>query len=120
LYGANLSGAKNIPTLTNAQSLIIPESGTFEGWKKCRDNVIVHVLIPKDAARSNATGRKCRAEKVKVLAVIGAKEGTSQHDEKVIYKKGKIVKCDIWNEDRWVECGGGIHFFITRAEAEAY
>jgi hypothetical protein len=24
------------------------------------------------------------------------------------------------NPDRWQECAGGIHFFITREEAEAY
>jgi Family of unknown function (DUF5758)/Pentapeptide repeats (8 copies) len=120
LSGANLSGAKNVPTLASAQSQIVPESGAFEGWKKCQNNVIVHVQIPKGAARSNATGRKCRAEKVKVLEVFGAKEGVSQHDGKVIYTKGKTVKCHEWSADRWLECGGGIHFFITRAEAEAY
>ena len=25
-----------------------------------------------------------------------------------------------WDEDRWNECANGIHFFITREEAEAY
>ena len=120
LQSANLRSAKNISAITNAQTLIVPESGAFEGWKICRDKVLVRVLIPKDAARSNATGRKCRAEKVKVLEVIGAKEGVSQHDEKVVYTKGKVVKCHEWSADRWLECGGGIHFFITRAEAEAY
>ena len=25
-----------------------------------------------------------------------------------------------WEEDRWIECGGGIHHFLTRTEAEAY
>jgi hypothetical protein len=120
LQSANLRSAKNVSAITNAQTLIVPESGSFEGWKICRDKVLVRVLIPKDAARSNATGRKCRAEKVKVLQVIGAKEGVSQHEAKVIYKKGNVVKCHEWTVDRWVECGGGIHFFITRAEAEAY
>jgi hypothetical protein len=33
---------------------------------------------------------------------------------------GEIVKCDKWNDDYTVECGGGIHFFITRLEAENY
>jgi hypothetical protein len=28
--------------------------------------------------------------------------------------------CDAWGEDWMQECSGGIHFFITRAEAEAY
>ena len=120
LAGANLRGAKNISNRLNAESFIVPETGSFEGWKKCQNDVIVHVLVPKDAKRSNATGRKCRASKVKVLEIIGAEEGISTYSSAVIYRAGKTVKADIWNEDRWVECGGGIHFFITRKEAELY
>ena len=78
------------------------------------------LLVGKKAKRSNATGRKCRAEYVKVLAVIGAEVGISKHDNKTEYRAGAIVQCDKWEEDRWVECGGGIHFFITRIEAENY
>jgi uncharacterized protein YjbI with pentapeptide repeats len=120
LYGANLQGAENVSDQLNAESMIVPESGQFEGWKKCRGGVIVHVMIPKKAKRSNATGRKCRASEVKVLEVIGAIKGVSIYTESIIYTKGKTVKADVWNEDRWVECGGGIHFFITRKEAELY
>jgi hypothetical protein len=78
------------------------------------------LTVPSKARRSNATGRKCRAEFVKVLDVIGAEVGISKHDGKTEYRKGKIVRCDKWEEDRWIECGGGIHFFITRYEAENY
>ena len=46
--------------------------------------------------------------------------GISSHDGKTEYKKGKIVKCDKWNDDWKEECAGGIHFFITRIEAENY
>ena len=83
LSGANLSGAKSIPSITNAQASILPESGQFQGWKKCRNGVLVRVMIGKNAKRSNATGRKCRAEYVKVLEVIGAEVGISQHDNKL-------------------------------------
>ena len=76
--------------------------------------------VPSKARRSNSTGRKCRAEYVKVLDVVRAEVGVSNHDGKTEYRKGKIVRCDKWEEDRWVECGGGIHFFITRFEAENY
>ena len=117
---ANLRGAKSIPSITNAQASILPESGQFQGWKKCRKGVLVRVMIGKNAKRSNATGRKCRAEYVKVLEVIGAEVGISQHDNKTEYRAGKIVRCDKWDKDRWVECGGGIHFFLTRIEAEQY
>jgi hypothetical protein len=119
LRGADLRGAKNIPPLQEAETIIVPE-GDLIGWKKCKDNVIVKLLIPEKAKRSNSSGRKCRAEYVKVLEVINGKVGISQQDSKTGYKVGEIVKCDKWDEDRWNECSGGIHFFITRIEAENY
>jgi uncharacterized protein YjbI with pentapeptide repeats len=102
-----------------SQTTILPE-GSLIGWKKCKDNAIVKLEIPPEAKRSNATGRKCRAQFVDVLEVIGGKVGISQHDGTTEYRQGTRVICDKWNEDRWEECGGGIHFFITRQEAEEY
>jgi hypothetical protein len=90
------------------------------GWKKCAHGIIVKLSIPHDAKRSNATDRKCRAEYADVLEVIGADVAISTHDGKTEYRAGQRVTCDKWVEDRWSECAGGIHFFITRAEAEAY
>jgi len=119
LSGANLSGA-NLPELQSDRLSIVPQVGAFIGWKKCMNNVIVKLQIPEDAARSNATGRKCRAEKVVVLDVIGGEFGKSQYDGKTEYRVGETVVCDTWGTDRWVECAGGIHFFITRSEAENY
>jgi len=119
LRGANLGGAKLDP-LGMAQLLIVPSVGPFFAWKKCHGNVIVKLFIPSSAKRSNATGRKCRAEKAKVLEVIGAEFGVSLHDPTCKYHVGKWVHCDKWQEDRWAECGGGIHFYITREEAEAH
>jgi hypothetical protein len=123
LYGADLRGAdlreaKNAE-LPQSQTIIVPD-GDLRVWKKCRNGVIVHLLIPYTAKRSNATGRKCRAEFADVLEVIGAEFGISQHDGKTVYRKGERVTCDSWCEDRWTECGGGIHFYLTRIEAEAH
>lgn len=120
LRGAYLNGAKGLPQLTSAQLSIIPDEGDVIGWKKCRSNVIVKLRIPHGAKRSNATGRKCRAEYADVLEVIGAEVGISQHDDKTKYHVGQRVTCDKWEEDRFEECAGGIHFFITRIEAENY
>jgi len=119
LSGANLSGAKDIPAFASAQTVIVPE-GQIVGWKKCRDNIIVKLTIPAEARRSNATGRKCRAEYADVAEVIGAEAGISRQDGMTEYRVGQRVTCDKWCEDRWEECAGGIHFFITRDEAEAY
>ena len=116
---ADLRGAKDIPYFVSAQTVIVPE-GQIVGWKKCRDNVIVKLIIPAEARRSNATGRKCRAEYADVAEVIGAEAGISRHDGMTEYRVGQRVTCDKWCEDRWEECAGGIHFFITRDEAEAY
>jgi hypothetical protein len=124
LYGADLrraslSEALNIPEHTLATTSILPE-GDLIGWKKCEGGVIVKLRIPSSARRSNATGRKCRAEFVEVLEVFGGSVGTSTHDSKTTYRVGETVRCDVWNPDRWNECAGGIHFFITRYEAEQY
>ncbi len=119
LREADLSGAENIPALTLAQTLITPE-GDIIGWKKCKNDVIVKLLIPAEAKRHNATGRKCRAQFADVLEVIGSDVGVSWHDGKTEYRVGQRVTCDNWGEDRFDECSGGIHFFITRAEAEDY
>jgi hypothetical protein len=121
---ANLCGAKNAE-LPQAYTVIVPE-GDLIGWKKCTDGVIVKLRIPSEAKRSNATGRKCRAEYAEVLEIIGKdkrkklKEAVSQYDKKFIYRVGETVRPSSWSEDRFEECAGGIHFFITRIEAESY
>jgi hypothetical protein len=120
LSGTDLSGAKNLDEQLQISSTTITPEGDLIGWKKCRDNIIVKVKIPMEAKRSNSTGRKCRAEYVKVLEVFGGKIGISQHDEKTKYVVGKTVKCYKWDDNRWEECSGGIHFFLTKIEAERY
>jgi len=119
LSEANLSKAKNTE-ISIARTRIIPE-GDVIGWKKCNGGVMVKLLIPANAKRSNATGRKCRAEFAKVLEIIGAESASSQHDPNFVYKVGDVVKpTEPFNEEWNNECASGIHFFITRIEAEAY
>ena len=118
LGGANLVGAKNVDPLESARRLVPPESGAFEAWKRCLHGVIVRLSIPADAKRSSATTRKCRAEFADVLEVVGSTVGVSMHDCMTKYRVGERVTCDRWESDRWIECGGGIHFYLTRIEAE--
>jgi uncharacterized protein YjbI with pentapeptide repeats len=118
LYGADLSGAKNAD-LAIARTRILPE-GSIIGWKKCRGGVIVKLRIPEDARRSHAFGRKCRAEFAEVLEVFGDDVGVSNHDGKTEYRVGQRVTPDAFSEDWQTECASGIHFFITRIEAENY
>jgi hypothetical protein len=119
LQGAYLEGAKNAE-LPMARTRILPE-GDLIGWKKCRNGVIVQLLIPQKARRSHAFGRKCRAEAVVVMAVFPPdQKAESIHTSGFFYGKGGVVTPDWWDEDWTKECGGGIHFYISRAEAEAH
>ena len=118
LSGADLSGAKDAERVI-AATRILPE-GSLIGWKKCQRDVIVKLRIPEEARRSHAFGRKCRAEFADVLEVIGADVGISKRDDKTAYRVGERVTCYSWCDDFQDECAGGIHFFITRIEAENY
>ena len=123
LYGANLKDAKSAD-LAIAKTRILAE-GELIGWKKLKDSKIARLIIPAGAKRSHAFGRKCRAEYAKVAEIFGPKgdahtEGVSDYVSSFVYRVGETVKCDRWESDWQVECGGGIHFFITREEAEAY
>ena len=118
LAGAYLAGAKNAD-FAIAQTRILPE-GDLIGWKKCMQDVIVKLRIPEAAKRSHAFGRKCRAEYADVVEVIGADVGISKHDGSTEYRVGQRVIPDRFDENWAEECSSGIHFFITRLEAEAY
>ena len=118
LSDANLRGAKNAD-LAIARTRILGE-GSLIGWKKCMNGVIVKLRIPEEAKRSHAFGRKCRAEYVDVLEVFGAEQGISAHDRKMVYAVGQRVTPDKFCENWQDECSHGIHFFITRVEAENY
>ena len=121
LRSADLRGTKG-SKLVIAQTRILPE-GEIIGWKKCRDQKIVKLLIPREAKRSHAFGRKCRAEYVKCLEIFGSDgsvqtEAISLHDRKTKYTPGEFVYPDKFSDNWQDECAPGIHFYITRIEAE--
>lgn len=133
LSGASLSGANHVK-LSIAKTSILPDEGDIIGWKKAWTGdipatpVIVKLLIPADAQRSNATGRKCRASTARVLD-LQDKQGNSLppdttaysgHDTDFTYKKGETIHVEDFDTNRWNECAPGIHFFITRIEAVKY
>lgn len=129
LAGADLHGAEGAG-LIMAQTCILPDGGDVIGWKKAWtvDNrpIIVKLLIPSDAQRSNAMGRQCRASEARVLDLQDlaghsiATVAYSAHDPEFAYRLGETVESDGFNPDRWIECTDGIHFFITRIEAVEY
>ena len=127
LSGADLSGAYHLDKVTGLYlPTICPSDGAFTAWKKCRDGVIAKLLVPETAKRSSATSRKCRASEAIVLALYDKNgnevdKAMSQHDSDFIYHVGDTVKpTERFDENRWEECSSGIHFFVTREEAERY
>ena len=124
LHDAILDGADYTGTVLNLQC---PEEDSFTAWKKLEGDNIAKLLIPEDAKRSSATSRKCRSSKAIVLAIynkngeeISEGRSVSRYHSDFIYRVGETVYPDSWDEDRWNECSNGIHFFVTRKEAEEY
>ena len=121
LTGAILRGA--ILTADELQRLvdertILPQEGDVIGFKKLFDDSIVKLLIPASAKRfGGLIGRKCRAE----FAVVISGHGEARYDHSFKYEEGQTVRPRLpFDPDPRVECGAGIHFFITRSEAERY
>ena len=134
LSGTNLSYAILIGAILSDEQIkqmnhhrpfqIIPQEGEFIAWKKGSDGCLINILIPKTAKRtSNLVSRKCRASEVKVLAIWDSqgnpvKECYGWQQGDFIYKVGRVAKPDSYNDDIRQECTNGIHFFVTREEAE--
>ena len=159
-FGAELYATTFIDCLCNTYTrgfqLVCPEKGEYIAFKKARvcvyeksgksaisdllNNklkghikempVIIELRIPKDAKRSSATTRKCRASKAEVLSITSI-DGKKHFKKAVagchccsggfVYEVGKTVVPDNgFEENRWIECAPGIHHFITRDEAVAY
>jgi Family of unknown function (DUF5758) len=102
------------------ETSILPPIGTAcRGWKKCIDGVLVEVEIPADARRV-AIGRRCKAEFVNVLQVIGAAAGLSQYGH-AVYRVGEIVRAHDFSEDlESARPPCGINFYMDRDSAEAH
>lgn len=111
---------------TKFYKLHCPEEGGFVAYKKCVENRVVTLYIPKDAKRTSATGITCRTNKVKVLMIesfdgnIRYEEAYSFVEEDFCYKVGQTIEVKDFNEDRWMDSTTGIHFFMTKEEAKAY
>jgi hypothetical protein len=113
LNGADLSDA-NLPNFQ-----ICPEEGSFIGWKKTTTG-IAKLKIPHDSKRtSSLVGRKCRAEFVDVLEAPKCAESICTCI-RINYIPGQRVYADSYNTDIKIECTHGIHFFMTRKEAEEF
>ena len=131
LRDANLCDAKNTnktawDAYTAFYPLQCPETGSFIGYKKAADKIVM-LEICADAKRSSATSRKCRCSKAKVLSIThldgsdsGLTEVRSNYSKEFVYRVGEVTEVPDFDDNRWNECAAGIHFFITRDEAVKY
>ena len=118
----------------------LPQRKKIIGWKKLEDRLIAKLEVPATAKRVMCHGseQKCRAEKVKVLAIyIGCpwarkynaangqsnetKCGTSGfYNNVAYYEVGKFVEADMYDPSPINQCSHGINFFLSRELAENY
>lgn len=141
-YGTEFDSCSGLNLLNKSKGLefplVCPEEGGFIGWKKAYfssknvnggidcESVIVKLFIPAEAKRSSATSRKCRCDMAKVLEITDLDNTTyythahSGYDPTFEYFLDKEVSVNNFDPNRWNECSGGIHFFITREEAVNY
>lgn len=117
--------------------MICPSEGAFIGWKKVkiapREDGIVKLLIPADAKRCSAGGKKCRCDKAIVLGIWRLsydesclkeeiEEAYSFYDHLFRYKRGDVITPTgkSFDDNRWEECSSGIHFFVDKQVAIDY
>lgn len=108
---------------------LVPETGSFIGWKKIRlvnlDYALAKLLIYEDSLRVSSTTYKCRCNKAKVLSITSLDEtenfesGVSIYDPTFVYKVGEDVESDSFNTSNFT-CTNGIHFFIDKQNAKRY
>jgi len=107
----------------------IPQSGSLIVWGN-KSGVLVKMLVPDNALRTAClVNRKCRAEFVRVIKVYNDKgkthsmnpvTGLRPVDRKTVYEEGKITYPDKYCNDFKNDCSHGIHFFLTKKEAEEW
>ena len=120
LKGADLKGAA-LPAFQ------IPQEGELIVWKKLCENRLAKLRIPAYARRTACLiSRKCRAERAEVIEIIdqgtghSCATGQALHRTDAQYRTGETFEADDYDNNPAVECAHGVHFFLTREEAEGY
>lgn len=105
---------------------ICPKEGAFIAYKKCIDDRLVTLYVPKDALRTSSTLEACRTNKAKVLRITNFdetkkfNEAWSFVDDSFCYKVGEWLEIKNFNKDRWFDSTTGIHFWMTKEHAIKY
>ena len=91
------------------------------GYKKCKNNIIIKLEIPKGAVVFGINNKKFRTNIAKCVEISNNKSiAYSSFDDSFSYEIGKTYKIKDFNMQYNIECGTGIHFFKTLKEAEDY
>ena len=131
LFGADLTGANLIDSeleYANLNDTILDEKEQCRngivltepmiGYKKSDEGKIITLEMPIGAKVFSINNNKRRANKAKVIDMQGKPELSSYYDTSFKYRVGDEIEIADFDERYNVECGEGIHFFLTREEAE--
>ena len=118
LHDANLKGADLDANERIRKGLVLNEDLTV--YKKLRDDVIATLRIPKGNIVFSINNDKCRTQSAYVVKLSEGTEGVSYYNGNFIYKVGETIVADNFCCEYNVECGEGIHFYRTKAEAEKF
>ena len=138
LRGANLTGAdltranliNSDLEYSNLTDAIIDEkeqcrkgivlTASMIGYKNSNEDKIITLEIPIGAKVLSINKNKRRANKAKVIDMQGETELSSMYNIDFKYHVGDEIEITDFDENYNVECSTGIHFFLTREEAENY
>ena len=112
---ANISGANMCDTDRLRKGIKLSEP--IIGWKKCKNNVLVKLEIPRGAIVFSINNNECRTDKAKVLEIIGGDRAYSNH-KFFSYYVGDIIEVFNFNCEYNVDCAEGIHFFRIQRDTE--
>ena len=123
LYGAKLYGANLTDTILDEKEqcrkgVMLTEPMT--GYKKAYEGKIITLEIPIGAKVFSIHNDKRRTNKVKVIDMQGETELSSICDTDFKYRVGDEINIIDFDDNYNVECGEGIHFFLTRDEAKIF
>ena len=123
LYGADLELAILTDTILDEKEqcrkgIVLTEP--MVGYKKARGGKIITLEIPIGSKVFSINNNKRRTNKVNVIDMQGEAELSSWHNTDFKYHVGDEIEISDFNERYNVECGAGIHFFLTRKEAKNF
>ena len=128
LYGADLrradlTGADLTDTILDEKEqcrkgIVLTEP--IVGYKKARGGKIITLEIPVGAKVFSINNNKRRTNNAKVIDMQGKTKLSSIRDNSFKYRVGDEIEIADFDENYNVECGEGIHFFLTRDEAENF